>query len=170
MEALEARVGKAGAFSLDIVDDLLRRRDGGAFEGLIAEKMVRVVMRVVDAQDGLAGQRVFDQAFQLFAIAFRGAGIDHDHSIRHGDEGRVDDVAAIGKREMLPLAKHTERSGRDLLGLQAVVEGRGAGPATDQAGAAGKAEAKGLAAVVVEPGTGRNWGQLATSAGGTGSE
>ena len=76
-----------------------QRLDGDIGPGLVAKEVVGVQVQVQHLAHGLVCHGG-DGAALLLAVQARGAGIDHQHALAGGDEGGVDDVAAVGTREI----------------------------------------------------------------------
>ncbi len=84
--------------------------------------MVRVVVRNVSADDVFAGRRA-DEVMQRFAEQPRRSGIDDDRTVRGVDEGRVDNRAAVFRREELAFAVDNPGCLPDRRGFQIVCQG-----------------------------------------------
>ena len=102
------------------------RRARHVGEGLVAEKVVGMQVQVQDLRHG-HGRRAGDQRTQLLAVAPARAGVDDQHAIASDDEAGVDDVAAIGTREVGMGALHDVDTRREGACGEPVVERGGIG-------------------------------------------
>ena len=94
-------------------------------EGLVAEEIVGMQVEVDDLHHRLV-RGLGDQRAQLLAVAPGRPGVDHQHAAAGGDEAGVDDVAAVGRREV-GVGASTTTPGASARRQAVVKTGRGRG-------------------------------------------
>ena len=90
-------------------------------EGLVAEGVVGVVVGQQQLQHGLVGDPSNGLAHG-FAVAFRGAAVDHHYALLCDDKPGIDDIAAIALGEVVGAALQQPDAVGDLPGLQLIIQ------------------------------------------------